>query len=82
MLESAGPPQTQEKEKVDEVMSAISSYLLDNSPGGEGRKCVVEGKSHEGTLQKDPLPYDFFLPLFLFFKLRYIDIWASLVAQQ
>ena len=73
------------------MMSAISSYLLtpsawsfgaDDSPGGEARKCVVEGRFHEGTLQKGPLPCDFFLPLFLFFKLRYIDIWTSLVAQQ
>ena len=64
------------KKKVVEVMSAISSYLLtpsawsfgaDNSVGGEARKCEVEGRSHEGTLQKGPLPYDFFLPLCLFF---------------
>ena len=76
MRESAGPPWTQEKEKVVEVMSAISSYLLtpsawsfggDNSLGGEARKWVVEGRSHEGTLQKGPLPYDFFPPSLSFF---------------
>ena len=56
------------KEKVDEVMSAISSYLLtpsawsfgaDNSPGGEAKKCVVEGRPHEGIGKKAPSPMIF-----------------------
>ena len=76
---------------MDEVMSAISSYLLtpsawsfgaDKSPGGEARKCVVEGRPHEGIGKKAPSPMIFFFPLFLFLKLRHIDIWASTVAQQ
>ena len=64
------------KEKVDEVMSAISSYLLtpsawsfgaDKSPGGEARKCMVEGRPHEGIGKKAPSPM-IFLPSLSFFK--------------
>ena len=45
------------------------SFGTDDSSGGEARKGMVIGRSHEGTLQKGPLPYCFFLlslPLFLF----------------